>query len=158
MTLMAVDPGATGGIAVMAMEGESAGTLVHVEPWVDPYRFADLLERYVPTMVFVEKVGARPGQGVVSMFSFGCRFGEIIGALAAMNQPHTLVPPQTWAKVMHAGTKDGKPKERSLEAARRLFPYIELRDTDTKSKKPHPGIVDAALLVEYGRRITSPKA
>lgn len=159
MTVVGIDVGKTGGLCAMSLLPAPEQAALVYEPWTDPYRFADFLEHFKPKMVFVEKVSARPGQGVVSMFSFGIRFGEILGVLAAMNQPHQLVPPATWCKAIHAGCKAGKPKERSLEAIQRLFPGYDFRDPDSpRSKKKHPGIVDAVLLAEYGRRQLAAKA
>ena len=159
MTVVGVDVGKDGGLCAMSLEASPQQAALVYEVWTDPYRFADFIEHFKPKMVFVERVSARPGNGVVSMFNFGMRLGEILGVLAAMNQPHQLVPPQTWAKALHAGCKDGKPKERSLEAIQRLFPGYDFRDPDApRSKRMHPGVVDAVLIAEWGRRQLTAKA
>lgn len=46
----------------------------------------------------LERVGARPGQGVTSMFKFGENFGFIQGLLTACSIPYGLVTPQKWKR------------------------------------------------------------
>lgn len=48
--------------------------------------------------VIVEKVAARPGQGVSSMFSFGHSVGVVHGILGARGRDWTEVTPQAWKK------------------------------------------------------------
>lgn len=48
--------------------------------------------------VVVEKIHSMPRQGVKSMFSFGQRFGEVIGMLDTLNICYNLVTPQEWQK------------------------------------------------------------
>lgn len=101
---------------------------------------------------FIEKVGAMPGQGVTSMFSFGYGFGVWMGILAALKIPHTLVTPQAWKKEMFAGyDKDTD----SRVIARRLFP---VQTEESLSRKKDHGRADALLIAEYGRRHMGRKA
>jgi len=102
--------------------------------------------------VFLEKAQARPGQGVVSMFTYGQGYGEIIGVLLALKIPHTLVPPGTWTRTMHAGTKANNSKMRSAEAVMRIFPELA-SDLEKETKKVRLGVNDALLIMEYGRRV-----
>ena len=149
MAILGIDPGKTGGMALLNNDGE----LIDRMPF-DGLGIADIIKtmRGMPIKhAFIEQVASRPGQGVVSVFTFGRGFGEILGALAALEIPHTLVRPQAWAKVMHAGTSGTDPKARSLVAIARLFPGVDLRPTP-RCKKPHAGLVDAVLIAEYGRR------
>lgn len=102
--------------------------------------------------VFIEKAQSFPGQGISSAFTYGTHFGELCGTLWACGLAHTLVPPKTWTKVIHAGTKaNDDPKKRTLEAVRRLFPDINLLATK-RSSVPHAGLYDALAIAEYGRR------
>lgn len=108
--------------------------------------------------VFVEKAQAMPKNGAVGMFNYGRGFGEILGILTYHKAPFTLVHPRTWCKIMHQGTsKDGTAKIRSLEAAKRLFPNLNLFRS-VRCKKPDEGFIDALLIAEYGRRVMSGKA
>ena len=98
-------------------------------------------------MCCLEHVGARPGQGVTSMFSFGENFGFIQGLLTAYSIPFELVRPQKWKKEFSI-TAD---KNSSIEVCKRLFPDVSLLATP-KCKKPSDGIAEALLMAEYAKR------
>ena len=49
-------------------------------------------------IIGLEKVSAMPGQGVTSMFNFGCRYGEIQGLLSGLNLGYEFVRPPGLAK------------------------------------------------------------
>jgi crossover junction endodeoxyribonuclease RuvC len=91
--------------------------------------------------VVLERVGAMPGQGVTSVFSFGRSVGIIEGVLATMVIPIDIVTPQAWQKA--AGVRGGKDGSR-LRACE-LFPnYAELF-----ARKKDDGRADAALMAWY---------
>ena len=144
----AIDPGARGGVAIITQQRTEVHTL-------DGFNLKLLRSC---THVFVEKAQAMPKQGVSSMFTYGVGFGRLIGWLESLEVPYTLVTPQAWMKTMHVGT-DTKldAKARSLQAARRVFPAVNLLASE-RSKKPHDGLVDALLLAEHGRRVLEGKA
>lgn len=98
-------------------------------------------------MVTIERVGARPNEGVSSMFTFGHGYGIWIGALAALEIPYQLVTPQAWKKVMMPGAPHDKDASRIV--ARRLFPT---QTEEGLSRKKDHGRADALLMAEYGRR------
>jgi len=60
------------------------------------------------------------------------------------------ITPQKWQKEMLPGCKSGDTKPRALELAKRLWPDETFLATE-RSKVPHDGIVDAAILSEYAR-------
>ncbi len=93
-----------------------------------------------------------PKNGAVSMFNYGVHFGQLLGVITSLGIAHTLIPPTTWTKTMHVGTTKTEPKEKSLQAVRRLFPGQKLTFGE-KAKKPHDGLIDALLIADYGRRI-----
>ncbi len=89
----------------------------------------------------VERVGAMPGQGVSSVFSFGRSLGMVEGVLAGLNIRTTLIPPQVWQKA--AGVRGGK--EASRQRAAELFPaYANLF-----ARKKDDGRADAACMAWY---------
>jgi crossover junction endodeoxyribonuclease RuvC len=94
-----------------------------------------------PDHVYMEKVGAMPGQGVSSVFSFGRSSGVIEGVMAGLEVSYTLISPIKWQKgVQHRGGKDG-----SRERAMTLFP----KEAEQFKLKKHDGRADAALLCYY---------
>jgi crossover junction endodeoxyribonuclease RuvC len=148
MISVGIDPGKSGGIAVM--QNNKIRDLV---PYSDTAvieiceELQDNIHNDIPVKCCLEKVGAMPGQGVVSMFSFGQTFGFIRGVLEAFYIPYQLVPPQRWKKEFTI-TKD---KTTAVEACQRLFPGVNLLATD-KCKRPHDGMAEALLMAEYARR------
>ncbi len=95
-----------------------------------------------PDVAWLERVSARPGQGVSSMFAFGRGVGTLEGVLAALEIPTHYVTPQKWQKaVQQREGKDG-----SRERASQLFPayasmFLRVKDD---------GRSDAALIAYYG--------
>ena len=94
-----------------------------------------------PVGAVLERVGAMPGQGVTSVFSFGRSVGVVEGVLAAYHIPITITHPQAWQKA--AGVRGGK--DGSRQRAMELFPnYAGLF-----SLKKHDGRADAAIMAWY---------
>lgn len=138
-----IDPGKSGALALLTEDGQCT-----VVPFQESAYTAILKAASGPSSVCcLEKVGAMPGQGVVSMFNFGHNLGYIEGLLQAFDIPYQLVPPQTWKKEFCV-TSD---KNTSIEVCRKLFPHVCLLPT-SRSRKPSDGMAEAMLLAEYARR------
>lgn len=142
-TYIGIDPGKSGALALLTEDGQCT-----VVPFQESAYTAILKAASGPSSVCcLEKVGAMPGQGVVSMFNFGHNLGYIEGLLQAFDIPYQLVPPQTWKKEFCV-TSD---KNTSIEVCRKLFPYVCLLPT-ARSRKPSDGMAEAMLMAEYARR------
>lgn len=142
-TYIGIDPGKSGALALLTEDGQCT-----VVPFNESAYTAILKAASGPSSVCcLEKVGAMPGQGVVSMFNFGHNLGYIEGLLQAFDIPYQLVPPQTWKKEFCV-TSD---KNTSIEVCRKLFPHVCLLPT-SRSRKPSDGMAEAMLLAEYARR------
>lgn len=150
MLIAGVDPGKRGAVAIVDehgyfVTGEVLELIPRLDTWLQVHRGLGGLH------VFIEKAQAFRGQGISSAFNYAREYGFLLGLLTAGGFPVTQVPPATWTKVMHAGTATAATaKERSAQAAQRLFP--EANFFVGKSKKPHDGLVDAALIGAYGSR------
>jgi crossover junction endodeoxyribonuclease RuvC len=98
----------------------------------------------------IENVHAIQGRtGNSSNFSFGLGKGILMGMVAGLEIPYTLVNPKTWQKVAWEGvTKQADTKKTSLVAAKRLFPTEDFLATE-RSRVPHDGLVDGALMAYY---------
>jgi crossover junction endodeoxyribonuclease RuvC len=138
-----IDPGKSGALAIMHNDGE-----IKVIPFNAVHYDALLgqLKGY-RAKCCVEKVGAMPGQGVVSMFNFGHNLGYIEGLLRANSIPYQLVPPQAWKKEFSLTGE----KSKSIEVCQKLFPDVSLLATE-RSRKPNDGMAEALLMAEYARR------
>ena len=145
------DPGKDGALAILGYRDDPVLVPFGEEEYAAWLCRLSLLTRNgIDGSVFcvVEHVGAMPGQGVTSCFSFGRGFGFILGLLTANCIPYELVRPQKWKKEFGC-TSD---KNTSIEVARRLFPGVDLRRTP-KCTKPHDGVAEALLMAEYAKRL-----
>jgi hypothetical protein len=61
------------------------------------------------------------------------------------------ITPQAWQKIMLPGCKAGDTKARALATARELWPAESFLASE-RSRIPHDGLIDAALIAEHGRR------
>ena len=147
MIVYGIDPGLSGAIARFDLtEGyleihDMPVMEVNKKKVVSPQLVSDILrEQHAP--VYIEKVGAMPGQGVTSMFSFGRSYGILLGCAAGLQMPTTVITPQMWMRALNCQKgKDGN-RQRACE----LFPnYSQLF-----ARKKDDGRADAALLAYYG--------
>lgn len=149
MLAIGIDPGKSGALAVIYTDENNEPFRVKVVPF-DPWVYREVLETCVDNnrvVCCVEKVGAMPGQGVVSMFNFGHNFGFIEGMLHSRRIPYQLVPPQTWKKEFSLSSD----KQASIDVCKKLFPDISLLATP-RSRKDSDGMAEALLMAEYARR------
>lgn len=163
---MGIDPGITGAVSLFIDKdtikifdtptveirvGKSVKNEYVPEAMADILRIAPRTEQEsqgrLKTHVYIEKVGAMPGQGVTSMFNFGKGFGIWLGILAALKIPHTLITPQSWKKEMlHGMSKD---KDVARLRACQLFPNL----SEQLKRKKDIGRADALLIGEFCRRM-----
>lgn len=150
---LGIDPGLSGGFAALSHEGLWLQVMpvaqVGKRRQLDEQAIVRFLRGYAPgtTRVFIEAVHAMPKQGVTSMFSFGTGWGLIRGVCAGLGLSYELVRPQEWQRVLLCGQPIGS----EYLVASRLWPHVDFR-ASVFCKKPHSGLVDAALIAEYGRR------
>jgi len=142
-----VDPGASGGIAVI----DSSCEVIILRSMPDSERDTwELVDSLPHGRVLIEKVHAMPGQGVTSMFTFGRNVGLIVGCLTAAELPFEEVTPQKWQAGLSIPKKNQTEshtqfKSRMKNFAQRMFPelHITLKTCD------------ALLIAEYLRRSRS---
>lgn len=126
MNLLAIDPGASGGLAF----GDTASAkdpALHAMPET-VHDLAELIRDSEVEHAFVELVGGYIGkaQPASSAFVFGENYGKIQGILAALGIPFTLVRPQKWQLALSLGNSKGMKKHEwkaKLKAkAQQLYP------------------------------------
>ena len=108
---------------------------------VDAATLTQRFAQFRPDLAVVELVASRPGQGVASVFKFGCGFGIVRGVIAASGVPLHLVSPGKWKR--HFGLDADKEKGRAL--ALRLWPSR----SDLFGRRRDHGRSEAALLARY---------
>jgi crossover junction endodeoxyribonuclease RuvC len=141
--VIGIDPGLTGAIAVLSETGE----LISVEDMptfdiggknkINVHALGASLSKYShDARAVVELVGAMPGQGVSSMFSFGFAAGAVHGAIGALGIPLETVTPQKWKKHFRLP----KDKDAARQLAVRKWPHGPF------SRKKDAGRAEAALI------------
>jgi len=103
--ILAIDPGASGGLAYYG----PAGIILDSMPATDLDVSILIMDRLaISDVVYIEKVGGYVGgKGAPgsSMFNFGRNVGFLHGLIAASKTRVIEVPPQRWQKTIGAGTK-----------------------------------------------------
>jgi crossover junction endodeoxyribonuclease RuvC len=146
--ILGIDPGISGALALCRDEQWTlldmpiAGDVKHHE--INGPELCRWLREHSPDFVFVEFAAARPGQGVTSMFRFGCSYGAIKMALAACGVPYSVITPGKWKPAV--GIQTGADKEASRQRALQLFPG---QAANLARKKDHAR-ADAMLLAYFG--------
>ncbi|HEJ3062519.1 TPA: hypothetical protein SL272_000851 [Pseudomonas aeruginosa] len=150
--IIGIDPGSSGAIVVMS---ESLNYVNHLhmptvkvgtKSRVNGAAVAAFLRGAIGEFAvhaYLEQVGAMPGQGVSSMFTFGHAAGVVEGLLQGLGIPYSLVTPQVWKK--RAGLI-GADKDAARSRAIQLYPGV--RDLDLKAKGQ--ALADAMLIARYG--------
>ena len=172
MIAAAIDPGVTGGIAILSNPPQQFVTPL-IGGKVDWREYAILFDKLKDCYVVLEEVHSVFNSSAKANFTFGGMFYSALCLLHAKGIVHDLVPPKTWQAEIWTNTdkvfvtkknkrdinvKRVDPKATSLLSARRLFPEISFLygDNETVKKgrrvKPHSGILDAYLMAEYCRR------
>jgi len=150
MRILGIDPGLTG--ALVMLEDDQPIEWMEMPTYVvgssNRVNCAALASwiKHLPWLdgACVELTGARPGQGVTSMYTFGHACGSVSGVLGALEVPVTMVTPQSWKKRAGLTIKD---KDEARSKAIQIWPHW--RDLDKKGKGQ--ALADAALIAKHGR-------
>ena len=153
---LGVDPGIHGAIAVLQENGRLIDvfdmpiTKVKVgagfKTRIVEARLQEILAPYTDSVGWVERVSARPGQGVSSVFAFGEAYGLVRGVLAGLCIPTHTVAPAVWKKALRLGSN----KESSRLMAMEIWP----EDARVFKRVKDDGRAEAALLALYGKSNT----
>jgi hypothetical protein len=151
MTYVGIDPGKHG--AIVLLDGDGAIQSYHLTPLADgDYDLTEMLSlvrSWSGFLVTIEACQAFPKIGARSNFEVGRGFGLWLGMLAACRVSHSVVHAATWHKRLCNGISvaKGHKKPAKLKArlvSERLWPGV--------FKASQDGLIDAALIAEYGRR------
>lgn len=135
--IVAIDPGSKGGVA-FEFDGE-----LYAIPM--PPNVSQIPIPAPVTMAVIEKVHAFPGQGVVSMFSFGVQYGKVLAWAEMQTDNIHLIEPRTWLKMY-----PGEGKQRTIDYCTEHFPEVSLYPG--RKRTPHDGMADALCLLNYAKK------
>jgi hypothetical protein len=127
-TLLAIDPGASGGLA-FGSAGKPPALVAMPDTLHD---LVEVIRDAHCDHAFLELVGGYVGkaQPASSAFNFGMNYGQVQGVLAALAIPFTLVRPQKWQKTLGVGTTGWRSKtewKNVLKAkAQQLYPTTKI--------------------------------
>lgn len=153
--IIGIDPGCSGALVLLRDDGEIVDTLLMptikvgtksrvngaaVAAWL---RDAKERSGVRGLHAYLEQVGAMPGQGTASMFTFGHAAGLVEGVITGAGIPLTLVTPQAWKK--KAGLI-GQDKDAARSRAIQLYPGCRLLDLKGKGQ----ALADAILIARHG--------
>lgn len=147
--VLGIDPGCSGALVIITEQGVYIDHLamptikVGTKSRVNGAAVAAWVRQYGITHAYLEQVGAMPGQGTASMFTFGHAAGVAEGILQGLNIPYTLVTPQAWKK--SAGLI-GSDKDAARSRAIQLYPGLRALDAKAKGQ----AIADALLIARHG--------
>jgi hypothetical protein len=168
MNFIGIDPGLSGAIAVIDEKGSIL--LLKDFPYVQvdkPYSsglrkgqmrkvkkadldtlqeiFVEATDLSESRMFCIEHVHPRPGEGVVSTWSFASAYWTWMGMIAYAQAQFINPVPQVWKKTFKEFKKLPKDKASSLVVVKKLFPTADIKF------KYHHGRADALLIAEYAR-------
>ena len=142
-----IDPGASGGIAILNQDGSVKDVVAMPETPRDILEFLSLYKE--DSRCVIEDVGhGIPGQSSKATATFARHNGHLEMALIALGIPTEKVTPQKWIKVYQLNKKkeqsENKWKNVLKAKAQSLFPQL--------GKKVTLKTCDALLIAEYARR------
>jgi len=153
MKIIGIDPGLSGGIAVLEnnkvidmfdmpvmSEGKKNKRQLNSAQLVKLIK--DNIQTDEEIAVVVEQVNAMPGQGVTSMFNFGQTFGAIKGVCAALELPIFFVRPSKWKKYFELINSS---KDASRTKVIEMYPTL----SNQLAKKKDVNKSDAILIARF---------
>ena len=147
MITIAIDPGASGGIAWKEPDGQT-GCCKMPDTEGDVVDLLRHLSISGPATAYVEKVGGFTGKGQPgsAMFNFGRGVGVLHGAMLALGIRIVEVTPQRWQKWLGIGTSKGSASKTAWK--NKLKAEAQRRNPDAKVTL---ATADALLILEYGQ-------
>lgn len=155
--ILGIDPGVDGGLSII----DEQFNLIACIPTptikfdgkkrrVDPRPVFDFIALHAPELAIVELVGARPRQGVVSMFNFGDAFGTVRAVAECLCPEVRYARPQEWRGHQ---SLTGLSKEQIAEVAFEVFRAEAIYGKPRAGKRAvRDGISDSLMIAKYGVR------
>jgi crossover junction endodeoxyribonuclease RuvC len=156
MKVLGLDPGLSGALAIVDAEhvlfvddlpvhrikrGKS------IKSDLDLGGLRALLMAHAHDHVWIEQVHAMPKQGVASMFRFGMVTGQILGLVAGLGKPYSLILPQRWQRLAGCGPSPDAARQRAGQLYPDAVPHLV--------RKKDSGRADAILIARAGLALLS---
>jgi hypothetical protein len=160
MIIIGIDNGLTGGlVAISSFSGALVGSVVMPTQGkakgneVDSRALLEWMSSISAhdCMTAILETPGKHSPGVQALCSMWDSYGSIRAILETRGIRHHRIAPQTWQKAILGNVEKGQTKPAALSKARQLWPAESFLATP-RSSKPHEGLIDAALIAEYGRK------
>lgn len=158
--IIGIDGGLTGGLvalsdhpgppiamAPMPTRGKTKGNEVDAElVWLWLQTFNEPSDQ----LTVILEIPGKHSPGVQALCSMWDTFGAIRSILETRRIRHHRIQPQTWQKHMLGRIAKGDTKPAALAKVRQIWPNESFLRS-SRCTKPDEGMIDAALIAEYGR-------
>jgi crossover junction endodeoxyribonuclease RuvC len=165
MITIGIDPGFSGAIAALDKTGDlfdvtdmpviKGGGKTKDE--IDELAIHEWISTHVSffrhSHVFIEKVSARPGQGVTSMFRFGVAYGIARAIPAVLNLPVTLLTPQNWRAQVGLARQPATANDTNKALSRQRAAQLFHNHAQLFARVKDNGRADSALIALAGFRL-----
>jgi crossover junction endodeoxyribonuclease RuvC len=158
MRVLGVDPGISGGVAVIDLVDGAAPQLIDAtdipttglkaKRRVDALALHAWLMLYQPQHAYIERAQSMPRQGSSSGFLYGRSVGAIEATVVCCEIPMTIVEPSAWKK-FHGLLGSRGDKEASRQRALQLFPSAHAM----LARRMDHGRAEAVLIALAGARL-----
>lgn len=154
--VVGVDPGSSGGIAVLSDDCLQAIELLPIDENSTPLVIRHILDTYQPLLWAVERqipfCSTGGSMGVTSAFTLGQNYGKILGALTVYREVVILVLPQEWQKGLPLPPQRADRKEKLIHMAMDAWPAVTDGPGWPKQKCLKSGLADACFIARHGYR------
>ena len=142
MIYMGIDPGLSGGIAVLNPENRYK-EVVKMPPgkgYPEPLLVYNELKRLINGQQFcvaIEQTSTRPGQGIAAAHNYGIGFGILLGQLYSLRPVEIrTIRPQVWQKDIWGlfGSHGEDSKQKTYQSMLRAHPEISAKLTTIQGK------------------------
>lgn len=133
--------------AVMPTRGKTKGN--EVDPLAIWNWICDLDEPTANICAILETPG-KHSPGVMALCSMWDSYGAIRSLLETRSIRHHRIAPQKWQKAILIGCAKGDTKPAAKAKAKQLWP-VETWLKSARCTTAHTGLIDAALIAEFGR-------
>lgn len=148
-TVMGIDPGLTGGVAVIGPDCMAA-KMPMIGKDVDGAQIANWVRLFEPKLVIIEQQGTRPGESIRASQTTGKNLGILMGVMYACGASFQIVAAQKWKQQTCGYAKDKKKQKlKAAEHVARKYPWAEIRGPQGGL---WDGVCDALCIAEYGRK------
>jgi hypothetical protein len=160
MIYIGIDNGLTGGLvalsdhpgppiamAPMPTRGKTKGNEVDADAawkWISTYW------NTIEDVTVILETPGKHSPGLMALCSMWDSYGALRSILETRGIRHHRITPQAWQKVIMPGCAKGDTKPAALAKVRQLWP-TETFLRSPRCTKPDEGMIDAALIAEYGR-------